>query len=169
MKLEKIKFTFIFTSIFMLSYDWLCPFFMNEYGSLFMIGYMLTDLYLHHIEMNVEYIIHHLFAIHLCMCDYILDGSDKNVYKKLFFQTEYSTIFLNLYLLSKNKYILFLFICLFIYFRLYCISTFYFFKKTSPFYYQDISGIGLYGLNIYWFCMIINKMKQLILSKNFVI
>ena len=166
MNKKKTIFTLSFTSLFIVN-NWLFPIFMNTYGALFMMSYMLTDLYCY--DMAIEFKCHHLFAIHLCVSDFLLNdeqNDDKEIYKKLFIQTEYSTIFLNLYQLSQNNYFLVLFIFFFFYFRIYCLSTFYFYHKTSRFYYHDISAVGLYGLNLYWFSLIIQKIKQEIFSKS---
>lgn len=153
-------FTLSFCCYFLFLYDIYDRHYMEIYGSFYILIYMILDLFL--FPKTWEYILHHLLSIILALQDQYL--SKTHQYQLLLFRTEYSTIFLNMYYITRQKIWLPVFVSLFIYFRIFMMSYF-FIEKGLDIPIQEYPLLGLYILNIYWFHLIMNYMYKKLLMK----
>lgn len=147
-------FTILFCSVFLFSYDVCLREYMQKYGSVYVFLYMLSDLLI--FPKTMIYIIHHIFSMMLSIYDQYNPGLFL-IHQKLLFRTEYSTIFLNLYNLTKKTIFLILFIISFFYFRVYKNIEFIHQKKYCIEFYE-YPLMGLSFLNFYWAYLIIKKL-----------
>lgn len=154
--------TVIFLTLFLTThYFFKAQYIIKEYGSMFMMLYMIID-YVCQPEMTNIYKFHHLCSCILCIDDYILDRNDiiNIIVKNFLIDTEWSTILFNLYKIYPNKYILYLFPILFIYFRIIKIMYLYYKFINTFVFIRDIPLLSLYGLNVYWLFQIISKFNN---------
>ena len=142
-------FTFSFCCYFLFLYDIYDRPYMEIYGSLYILVYMILDLFI--FPKTWEYVIHHILSIILAIQDQYF--SEMHQYQLLLFRTEYSTIILNLYHLSRQKFWLPIFIILFGYFRIINVFIFFISKKFQIHFYE-CPFIALFLLNLYWFKLI---------------
>lgn len=149
--------TFTFFSGFLALHHWIAPTFIEQYGSLIVMVYMTTDV-LCQPEMTTIYRVHHALAVALCVREMMIPLTCHNdEVRRVFIETEWSTLVLQFVILYKHKYLKLLFCILFIYFRIFRIAYVYFWYIDSIDVMRDIPAIGLYIMNCHWFFSILDK------------
>ena len=151
--------TFTFFAGFLALHHWIAPTFIERYGSPIVLVYMTTDILCQPHMTNI-YRLHHALAIALCVREMMIPLTNPNdQIRRVFIETEWSTLVLQCVILYKNKYLKILFCILFTYFRIFRIAFVYFWYIDSIDVMRDIPAIGLYIMNCHWFFSILEKYK----------
>lgn len=151
--------TFTFFAGFLALHHWIAPIFIEQYGSLIVMVYMATDV-LCQPKMTNIYRLHHALAVALCVREMMIPLTCQNdEIRRVFIETEWSTLVLQVIILYKSQYLKILFCILFTYFRIFRIAYVYLWYIDSIDVMRDIPAIGLYIMNCHWFFSILAKYK----------
>lgn len=136
---------------------WVAPDIIESYGSTIVATYMIVDV-LCQPKMTTIFRWHHAFACALCVREMVASNTfANNEIRKVFIETELSTLVLCCLHMWKNQWILFAFSCMFVYCRIFKIAYVYFMHVNEWDLCRDIPAMGLYALNCHWFFGILAK------------
>ena len=136
---------------------WLAPDVIQSYGSTVVATYMVMDM-LCQPKMTTIFRWHHAFACALCAREMVAPNTFvNNEIRKVFIETELSTLVLCCLHIWKKQWIFLAFSCLFVYCRIFKIAYVYYRYLDEWDLLRDIPAMGLYTLNCHWFFGILAK------------
>jgi len=153
--------TFWVFSVMLVSYYWVFPSWVDRNGSIVVQLYMVMDL-LAQPKMSMIYQVHHLCAICLCFHDVVTKDRESEMnkaFRRLYFDTEWSTLVLCLYQIFRRDFLLMIFVCVFIYMRIFSILYVYHEYVDKFEWIRDVPSYTLYLLNTHWLFEIMDRFK----------
>lgn len=152
----------------------MCVNFLMEFykPNLFAFIYFVVDIFISKIDLKIHHI---LGIISIYMRVYMLNEADQLLFSSLYVNVEISTILLTISPYIKHKLLKniteYMFLITFIKYRIYDYYIYLYNPKIIHFIIYNsplsiISYFGLFGINIYWFIIIIKKLSKPFLKKD---
>lgn len=150
--------TFAFLSSFLVMHHWHSPLFIETYGSAIMGAYMVVDFICQPHMRNI-FKLHHFLAGCLCLREmYAPFNVTNEQIRRVFIETEWSTIVLQcVYVWRNEECFQLLFSLVFVYCRVFKIAFVYMMYVQTWDFLRDIPALGLYAMNCHWFLRILEK------------